>query len=62
MKKLLNTLLIAIGAFLVIVGAYIALREFGITSGKEYGIGIAVVYAVIGGVLLAVGVAKRKSL
>lgn len=62
MKKFLNTLLIIVGGFLVIVGIYIALREFGITSGKEYGIGLAVVYAAVGGVLLAVGVVKRKEL
>lgn len=62
MKKFLNTLLIAIGAFLIIVGVYIMLREMGITSGKEYGIGLAVVYAIVGVVLLAIGLVKRKSL
>lgn len=62
MRKFLNGLLIFVGAFLLITAVYILLREMGVTSGKEYGIGMAVVYAVIGGALLAIGVVSRKNL
>lgn len=62
MRKFLNGLLIFVGAYLLITAVYILLREMGVTSGKEYGIGMAVVYAVIGGVLLAIGVVRRKNL
>lgn len=62
MMKFFNGLLIFAGAFLLVTAVYILLREMGITSGKEYGIGMAVVYAVIGGALLTIGLARRKNL